>query len=86
MLGHGRSSPSWPQDPTPAAAAAFRPDEADLGPVHYLATLFDAADQDVLRHFILVVALLLDPAAMLLLLAATSCTGLDGHRCIDALS
>jgi hypothetical protein len=54
--------------------------------VHYLATLFDAADQDVLRHFILVVALLLDPAAMLLLPAATSCTGLDGHRCIDALS
>jgi hypothetical protein len=46
--------------------------EADLGPVRYLATLLGAGDQDVLRCFILVVALLLDPAAVLLLLAATS--------------
>jgi hypothetical protein len=45
--------------------------EADLGPVKYLATLLGAGDQDVLRWFILVVALLLDPAAVLLLLAAT---------------
>jgi hypothetical protein len=45
--------------------------EADLGPVRYLATLFGAGDQDVLRWFILVIALLLDPAAVLLLLAAT---------------
>src|SRR5262249_50985811 len=45
--------------------------EVDLGPVRYLATLLGAADQDVLRWFILVVALLLDPAAVLLLLAAT---------------
>jgi hypothetical protein len=45
--------------------------EADLGPVRYLATLVGAGDQDVLRWFILVVALLLDPAAVLLLLAAT---------------
>src|SRR5215470_8445261 len=45
--------------------------EADLGPVRYLATLLGAGDQDVLRYFILVVALLLDPAAVLLLLAAT---------------
>jgi hypothetical protein len=45
--------------------------EADLGPVRYLATLFGAGDQDVLRWFILVVALLLDPAAVLILLAAT---------------
>ena len=45
--------------------------EADLGPVRYLATLLGAGDQDVLRWFILVVALLLDPAAVLLLLAAT---------------
>jgi hypothetical protein len=45
--------------------------EADLGPVRYLATLLGAGDQDVLRWFILVVALLLDPAACLLLLAAT---------------
>ena len=46
--------------------------EADLGPVRYLAVLLGAADQDVLRYFILVVALLLDPTAVLLLLAATS--------------
>jgi hypothetical protein len=45
--------------------------EADLGPIRYLATLIGAGDQDVLRWFILVVALLLDPAAVLLLLAAT---------------
>jgi hypothetical protein len=34
--------------------------EADLGPVRYLATLLGANDEDVLRYFILVVALLLD--------------------------
>jgi hypothetical protein len=45
--------------------------EADLGPVKYLATLLGQADELVLRWFILVVALLLDPAAVLLLLAAT---------------
>src|SRR6266436_4045414 len=45
--------------------------EADLGPVRYLATLLGAGDQDVLRWFILVIALLLDPAAVLLLLTAT---------------
>jgi len=45
--------------------------EADLGPVRYLATLLGAGDQDLLRWFILVIALLLDPAAVLLLLAAT---------------
>ena len=45
--------------------------EADLGPVRYLATLVGAGDQDVLRWFILAIALLLDPAAVLLLLAAT---------------
>jgi hypothetical protein len=45
--------------------------DADLGPVRYLAVLMGAGDQDVLRWFILVVALLLDPAAVLLLLAAT---------------
>jgi hypothetical protein len=45
--------------------------DADLGPVRYLATLIGAGDQDVLRWFILIVALLLDPAAALLLLAAT---------------
>ena len=44
--------------------------EADLGPVKYLATLIGSGDKDVMRWFILVVALLLDPAAVLLLLAA----------------
>ncbi len=51
--------------------------EADLGPVRYLATLLGAGDQDVLRYFILVVALLLDPAAVLLLLAATRAARYD---------
>jgi hypothetical protein len=45
--------------------------EADLGPVRYLASLLGADDQDVLRWFILVIAVPLDPAAVLLLLAAT---------------
>src|SRR5258706_2719751 len=45
--------------------------EADLGPIRYLAILLGAGDQDVLRWFILVIAVLLDPAAVLLLLAAT---------------
>jgi hypothetical protein len=38
--------------------------------VRYLATLIGADNETVLRWFILVVALLLDPAAVLLLLAA----------------
>jgi hypothetical protein len=45
--------------------------EADLGPVRYLATLIGSTDEATMRWFILVVALLLDPAAVLLLLAAT---------------
>ncbi len=45
--------------------------EADLGSIRYLATLLGAGDQDVLRLFTLVVAILLDPAAILLLLTAT---------------
>jgi hypothetical protein len=45
--------------------------EADLGPVRYLATLLGATDENVMRWFILAIALLLDPAAVLLLLAAT---------------
>jgi hypothetical protein len=44
--------------------------EADLGPVRYLATLPGVGDQNVLRYSILVVAVLLDPAAVLFLLAA----------------
>lgn len=45
--------------------------EADFGPVRYLAILIGAADETVMRWFILAIALLLDPAAVLLLLAAT---------------
>jgi hypothetical protein len=48
--------------------------EADLGPVKYLATLLGQADEVMLRWFILTVALLLDPAAVLLLLAVTRTT------------
>jgi hypothetical protein len=40
-------------------------------PVRYLATLLGATDEHTMRWFILVVALLLDPTAMVLLLAAT---------------
>jgi hypothetical protein len=49
--------------------------EADLGPVRYLATLLGSTDEQTMRGFILVVALLLDPGAMLLLLAATGARG-----------
>jgi hypothetical protein len=45
--------------------------EADLGPVRYLATLLGSTDEQTMRWFILVVALLLDPAAVLLLRVAT---------------
>jgi len=44
--------------------------ETDLGPVRYLATLLGSTDEATMRWFILIVALLLDPAAVLLLLAA----------------
>ena len=40
--------------------------------MRYLATLLGVRDQDALQWFILVALLLLDPAAVLLLLAATS--------------
>jgi hypothetical protein len=45
--------------------------EADLGPVKYLGALLDTDSDTALRWFILVVACLLDPLAVLLLLAAT---------------
>ena len=45
--------------------------EADPGPVRYLATLIAAGERDQLRYFTLIVALLVDPAAVLLLLAAS---------------
>jgi hypothetical protein len=44
--------------------------EADLGPVRHLATLIGADSEGVLPWFILVIAILLDPAAALLLLCA----------------
>jgi len=49
--------------------------EADLGPVRYLAMLLGQPDDSVMRWFVLVVALLLDPTAVLLLLAATRSGG-----------
>jgi hypothetical protein len=50
--------------------------EADLGPVRYLATLIGADNETVLRWFILVVALLLDPAVVL----CVSAPNRDPHR------
>lgn len=46
--------------------------QADLGPALYLATLLSVDPDAMLRAFILLVAVLLDPAAVLLLMAATS--------------
>jgi hypothetical protein len=46
--------------------------DADLGPVLHLATLLNTDEDSALRYFILVVAMLLDPAAVLLLLCATA--------------
>jgi hypothetical protein len=46
--------------------------EADRGPVKFLATLIGVGDEQTMRAFILIVSLLLDPAAVLLLLAATA--------------
>jgi hypothetical protein len=55
----------------PAQGGRSRP-RADLGPVRYLATLLGADSETALRWFVLVVALLLDPSAVLLRLAASS--------------
>ncbi len=54
----------------------------DLGAVRDLAILLGADDKDVFRRFTLVISLLLDPAAVLLLLAATTDTvpGAPNHR------
>ncbi len=46
--------------------------EADLGPVKYLATLVGAKDDDVLRDFFLVVAMLVDRGRGAAVLAARS--------------
>jgi hypothetical protein len=43
---------------------------ADLGPVRYLASLLGADSETAMRWFVLVVALLLDPAAVLLAAAS----------------
>jgi hypothetical protein len=47
----------------------------DSGPVHYLASLVGAGDESVMRFFVLIVAVLLDPFAVLLFLAATVARG-----------
>jgi hypothetical protein len=54
-----------------AVAGEGRQVDADLGPVKYLAAVIGAADDQTLRGLILIVSLLLDPAAVLLMLAAT---------------
>jgi hypothetical protein len=46
--------------------------EDDLGPVPYLATLLGAGEEDMLRWFILILAVLLDSAAVLLLYVASA--------------
>jgi hypothetical protein len=48
--------------------------EADFGPVRYLAALLGAEDEAVMRLFILLVACLLDPLAIVLLAASTVTT------------
>jgi hypothetical protein len=53
--------------------------EADLGPAQHLATQLGQADEMVLRWFILIVALLLDPAAVLLFLAVDADTVLSAN-------
>jgi hypothetical protein len=45
--------------------------KADSGPIRYLSALIGADDESVMRWFILLVAVLLDPLAVALLLAAT---------------
>ncbi|MGB8633616.1 MAG: hypothetical protein WCD69_30285 [Xanthobacteraceae bacterium] len=45
---------------------------ADSGPVRYLAALIDADDEKVMHRFVSAVALLLDPLAVALLLAASA--------------
>jgi hypothetical protein len=47
----------------------------DSGPVRYLAALIGADDEKVMHWFVLAVALLLDPLAVALLLAASACGG-----------
>jgi hypothetical protein len=58
-----------------AVAGERRKVEADFARCGIWETLLGAADEVVLRWLILVVALLLDPAAVLVLLAATRSRG-----------
>jgi hypothetical protein len=46
--------------------------QAELGPVRYLAQLIGTTDEATMRWFVLAVAMLLDPAAVVLLLATTA--------------
>jgi hypothetical protein len=55
-----------------AAAAQQKAVEADLRPVKFLATIVRSSNEATMRYFSLVVAPLLDPAAVSLLMAATS--------------
>jgi hypothetical protein len=54
-----------------AVAGEGRQIEVDVGPIKYLATLIGATDDQTLRASILIVSLILDPAAVLLMLAAS---------------
>jgi hypothetical protein len=60
--------------------------ESELGPVRYISALIGAADETVMRWFILAVALILDPAAVVLLLAASRPDPLvvRRHRRVDS--
>ena len=57
-----------------------RPVEVDLGPVRYLTTLLGGTDEQSMRWFILVVALLLEPAILLLAAATHRDAGEQTHR------
>jgi hypothetical protein len=77
------------QSSPPSATWQLRPfkkmADSDLNPVRYLATSTGAGEPDVLRYFILVASIILDPAAVLLLLAATNDNKLSGTvRCVLA--
>ena len=68
-----------------AVEAERRIVEADLGPVRYVATLLGACYQDALRSFILTMALLRDPAGVLLLLGVASARRTQ-HHCLRPAS
>jgi hypothetical protein len=47
----------------------------DLGPLRFLSALFGFGTEQTMRAFVLALSLLLDPSAVLLLLAATTRRG-----------